>query len=562
MRGPLLLALILVAAALLRFYDLEAAAPGINPDEAANAWNAWCLLTTGRDQVGEPWPIFHFRTIGDHRSPLFIYLLLPFQALLGMSIWSTRAANATFGVALVGLCYWLGKRLWDRPTGLWAAGIAAVVPWTVQLSRWGHEGSITGLLCAIPIAGLLWARVLDAPSGAGGGAPQGWRRWAGVAVGLRALPAGVVSGLACYGYPAVRVFVPLWLLLIGPLWLAALRRSESRRAVVLWWVGFALPFGPLAWQHAFHSDQISRRAAALWAWAPDDSPARRIEIVATRYVAHFGPRFLFERGDEYPESWHPGLGVLNAAVGPLVVIGVLSAARARGRADGSPRAGVRARQGAIMLAAWLLAYPVADSLSKHVSPHAMRAMPGVGAFVLLGALGARRAFAWTAQRRLGGHSAVAVSFLLVIGGADLARLLRVEFVERRRSPLLRQYRQADLVAVGQWLRPRLEAYGRIDVSMTDANVPYIVLLVALDYDPRRWHAESREIELGQQWDVVHAFGRVRFLTRTSPREAWEALLPAEAERVALVARRYEIADAVPVFAAHAGPDALCVFERP
>ncbi len=160
MRSRALLLLIFAVAAGLRFADLESTLPGLNVDEAANAWNAWCLLHTGRDQTGASWPIFYFHTIGDNRTPLFIYLLLPFQTLLGLSIWSSRVTNACFGMLFVAICWWLAARLWDRRVGLWAAGIAAVLPWSVLLSRWGHEGSISGLLCALPLWGLLWSSVL------------------------------------------------------------------------------------------------------------------------------------------------------------------------------------------------------------------------------------------------------------------------------------------------------------------------------------------------------------------------------------------------------------------
>ncbi|MBI5865790.1 MAG: hypothetical protein HZB38_15060, partial [Planctomycetes bacterium] len=47
----MLVAILLLAAA-LRLAGLTTVPPGLNQDEAANAWNAWCLLKSGHDQHG------------------------------------------------------------------------------------------------------------------------------------------------------------------------------------------------------------------------------------------------------------------------------------------------------------------------------------------------------------------------------------------------------------------------------------------------------------------------------------------------------------------------------
>ena len=59
--GRLLLLLILLLAAVLRLTWLDRSPPGLHPDEAANAWNAWCLLHTGMDEHGKAWPLFYTR---------------------------------------------------------------------------------------------------------------------------------------------------------------------------------------------------------------------------------------------------------------------------------------------------------------------------------------------------------------------------------------------------------------------------------------------------------------------------------------------------------------------
>src|SRR5262245_38232081 len=106
-QATVLLCAILIVAALLRLVGLTHAPPGLNQDEAANAWNAWCLLQTGVDQHGTAWPVFSFREIGSYRSTLYLYLVMPFQMLLGVGPLSVRLPNAVGGIALVALTYFI-----------------------------------------------------------------------------------------------------------------------------------------------------------------------------------------------------------------------------------------------------------------------------------------------------------------------------------------------------------------------------------------------------------------------------------------------------------------------
>ena len=120
---------VLLFAAAIRLVALPAAPPGLNQDEAANAWNAWCLLQTGRDQAGAPWPIFWTHALGENRSTLYLYALLPFQAIGGLNVWTTRLPAAVAGILTVALVYWIAARLFDRTTAIIAAVFAALAPW-------------------------------------------------------------------------------------------------------------------------------------------------------------------------------------------------------------------------------------------------------------------------------------------------------------------------------------------------------------------------------------------------------------------------------------------------
>jgi 4-amino-4-deoxy-L-arabinose transferase-like glycosyltransferase len=96
------------------------------------------------------------RELGSYRTPMFAYVLLPFQALGGMNLWTNRLPAALGGLVTILLIYWVGARLFDRPTGLAAAALLALNPVHIQLSRYGNESCLTPLLALAPLAAWLW----------------------------------------------------------------------------------------------------------------------------------------------------------------------------------------------------------------------------------------------------------------------------------------------------------------------------------------------------------------------------------------------------------------------
>ena len=153
-RWPAIVLLIALAlGGTLRLWGLGHQPPGCNQDEAAHAWNAWCLLKTGMDQAGVHWPLFYSRTIGSNDSTLYIYLLIPFQAIGGFNVVTMRLPSVLAGMACIALVYWVASKLFGRPAGAVAAVLTALNPWQLHLSRWGHAANIGAFLglCALAL---------------------------------------------------------------------------------------------------------------------------------------------------------------------------------------------------------------------------------------------------------------------------------------------------------------------------------------------------------------------------------------------------------------------------
>jgi 4-amino-4-deoxy-L-arabinose transferase-like glycosyltransferase len=138
---------IVLVAAGVRLYGLDRSPPGLQVDEVASAYNAKCLLKTGMDWEGKSWPILHSRCYGEYPSPIYMYALLPFQAVGGMNVITTRLPTALAGLATIVLLYYLGRRLMGPLAGLIAAALLTVCPWHMLLSRLGVPVGLVARRC-------------------------------------------------------------------------------------------------------------------------------------------------------------------------------------------------------------------------------------------------------------------------------------------------------------------------------------------------------------------------------------------------------------------------------
>src|SRR3970040_1732828 len=90
------LLLILVLAALLRFYHLGTIPPSLYSDEINQGYNAYSLMLTGRDEHGLFLPV-SLRSFGDWKPPLPAYLMIPPIYLFGLNEFSVRLPSAILG---------------------------------------------------------------------------------------------------------------------------------------------------------------------------------------------------------------------------------------------------------------------------------------------------------------------------------------------------------------------------------------------------------------------------------------------------------------------------------
>src|SRR3989344_6108180 len=100
MKKILLYSLIIALASFLRFWNLSNQPPGLTWDEAAIGYNAYSVLKTGKDEFGVRFPLI-FKSFGDYKPGLYVYLTVPPVAVFGLSEFAVRFPSALFGTVAV-----------------------------------------------------------------------------------------------------------------------------------------------------------------------------------------------------------------------------------------------------------------------------------------------------------------------------------------------------------------------------------------------------------------------------------------------------------------------------
>lgn len=190
----LILAFTLFVAAWFRLWDLGTNPTGLSWDEAYLGYVGKMVVQTHRDEFGVFMPTV-FKSFGDYKAPLAIYLSGISTTLFGLSTWAVRLPFALAGVMSVGvITAVVGVRTKSWGWGLLAGWLLATLPWHIHFSRVGFESGLALLGYCLFLLG--W-QVVRHPE------LVDWRRLAG----WSSLLFG--AWWALYVYHSAKVVIPL-----------------------------------------------------------------------------------------------------------------------------------------------------------------------------------------------------------------------------------------------------------------------------------------------------------------------------------------------------------------
>jgi 4-amino-4-deoxy-L-arabinose transferase-like glycosyltransferase len=174
---------------ILRFWQLANHPVSLSIDEVAIGYNAYSILKTARDEHGQFLPIA-FRSIGDYKPPVLIYLTVPAIRLFGLNEFGVRFTLALIGTLTIAFVYLLTRELIRNETASLITSFSlAISPWHLQFSRATFE-AILALFFAI-VGTWLFLRAART---------QGKSLWL----------SAIFFSLAMYSYHAERLFVPIF----------------------------------------------------------------------------------------------------------------------------------------------------------------------------------------------------------------------------------------------------------------------------------------------------------------------------------------------------------------
>ena len=327
------LVVILLAAAFLRLYRLDALPPGLTHDEAGHAHDAVAIANGAR-------PIY--QTVGYGREPLYDYLAAGLIALGSPPVTALRLISVTAGLITLLITFLWVRQAFDGLTALLATALQASSFWSLAVSRQALRSSL--LLATFTAAVYLFWRASmrgsDDPRKASNGisshALQGDRQIPiphGSSDPLKASDGklrrvwtlalfAVLLGATLYTYIPARV---LWLLFPTFLaYLALYHRPVFRRIVIpaLVAIGAGLLLSAPMFIYLHAHPGLEQRLGML------DEPlqalaAGEVSVILKRATSCLAAFFVPGQGDDFLAYNTPGRPFLDLITGSLFLAGVV-----------------------------------------------------------------------------------------------------------------------------------------------------------------------------------------------------------------------------------------------
>jgi len=357
-----LLALILLIGFTLRFYKVEEIPTGFFADEAAIGYNAYSVLTTGKDEHGVSFP-FYFQSFGDWRTPVPIYTMIPFIAIFGLNEFSVRFTMVVYGTLSILLLYLFVRELFlkyknlNEQFALTSSFFLAISPWHIHFSRSGFEFTTMPFYL---LAGLFFLfRFLHRDQ-----------------KNKDLILAVIFFIISFYTAYVIQLVLLPFLLGIFILYLKTFIPKHLKLIIICLLIFI---FGLVPFIVSASSGQSTSRFIHISPLTNGKSINELIQPMAKTYIDHFSLDFLFFKGDiDMPGhfiSRHSirGMGELYFFQLPLIFLGIILLI-------------LRARKIFVLLFLWLALYPIGSTMTAE-GPFSHRSLFGVIPFQILSAIG-------------------------------------------------------------------------------------------------------------------------------------------------------------------------------
>ncbi len=360
---------IVFIAALIRFYKLGEIPHGLTWDETAIGYNGYAILTTRRDEWLNFLPV-SFKSFGDFKAPMAIYLNGPFTAVAGLTPFGVRLPFALSGVmAVVGLML-LIKELWshDKHAKFFALAAGAILtfsPWHIHFTRTGFE---SGLMLTMVIFGLLFLRL-----GLTSRIPGRSLLFTGSAF--------ILFAFSFYTYHSAKVSVPL---LVPVFLLFHWRYLKAHKLQLAFGIIAGLLLMVPLIKDTFWGEGLER--AGVTVFARSESLTEAILLTGKQFLIHLSPRFLLFGESTTMRHGDGTWGVLFLTTALGAITGFIAAIKGVFRAKRHKKAMSQKTKLGILFLFWVALGLLPAAIATEI-PHSNRSLMALPGFIGLAMVG-------------------------------------------------------------------------------------------------------------------------------------------------------------------------------
>lgn len=472
-----ILLILFIIGAFFRFWQLIKYPVSLSMDEVAIGYNAYSILHTGKDEWGETLPLA-FRSAGDYKPPVNIYLTVPFIAVFGLTEFATRFPSAILGsLTIVFLVLLLIKLKLNHNasylTGLWLC----VLPWHVHFSRASFE-AVTALFFLI--IGTYY-----------------FINWVEKQKQLQLFISIISFSLSVWAYHAERVFVPIFFIGLIFLYRHQIKFNKIKKQIplaIIILAIFAIPFIKLT----FLTPAITTRASSTSIFketglinslhygnylnAKDFVFNNDVYIVFRhwlgKYLNYFDFEFIFRDGMQFTKQGYPDVGLLYLVDLPLFILGIWFLFKSKNSLLKK------------LTLFWFLLGPLPASFTMN-EQHPLRALVWIPAFAFIIANGFEQIFNFKKKKIL----LIVYYFALFINIIYFIFIYKIQFPKD-----FSEYWQYGYKEIAQYSCANKDKYNEIIVSDTfgsdgplNTGLPYLYILFYCKSDPKIFY-ETKSID--------------------------------------------------------------------
>ncbi|MBI2614067.1 MAG: glycosyltransferase family 39 protein [Candidatus Levybacteria bacterium] len=484
---------VLLVASVFRLYELIDIPPGVNRDEASIGYTAYSILHTGKDEYGKLFPL-SFQSFGDWKLPLYIYTVVPFVSVFGLSELAVRLPSAIIGILSVALTFYLVKILFkNNLLALIAMFLAAVSSWSVHLSRVESESNTAVFLTLLGT--ILFLKSFKE------------KKWL-------IIPSAFCFALTYFTYAGNHIFTTFFV--AGLVFFYRDQIKQTRLNLIAFFIFLSLS-GLIFYQTLFSASttklsgisifgdpsvihakiEIPRNehtdSQSLFARITHNKIVFAGERIAQNYLNSFSPSFLFIKGGDNNAHNIANFGNMYIVEAPFLFLGLIYLLAIR-----------KGREKKLLML-WFFIAPIAVSITKD-APHTNRMFAIFPALQLVTAFG----IWWTISELIKKDAfkkifIAVVAFLFLINVAVYIDRYFIHFPRNEVRNWGLGYKKLDEVL------SKPEFVNKKIIISRPKYSPYIYLLFYNPYDPSKYQKEVKRYPPTQDGFVdVKGFGRYEF----------------------------------------------------